>query len=92
MATGELRVSTEAFTEDLIRRLSKVELAQDEIIRKSYEFDKELSGLHIDLKYIREGLDQTKGGINKLLWGIGLVFITYLVGFVIQGGISPVGG
>ena len=91
MATEELRITTEAFTEDVLRRLGRVETVQEDLVRKHYEFDKELSELRIDLKYIREGLDQTKGGINKLLWGMAMVFVTYVVGFVIAGGLNVIG-
>lgn len=87
MATEELKINTEAFMGDLVKRVSRLESDQAELVKRSYEFDKELSGVHIDLKYIREGLDQTKGGINKLLFGIALVFITYVGGFVFSGGL-----
>lgn len=73
---------------DVMRRVSRMEEGLSELIRKNYEFDKELSGLQIDLKYIREGLDQTKGGINKLLMGIAGIFLTYIVGFVVSGGLT----
>jgi len=82
----------ETFMEDLTNRVRRLEDGQSELIRKNYEFDKELSALQIDLKYIREGLDQTKGGIQKLLYGIAGVFITYIVGFIVTGGLISVGG
>ena len=88
MAIEPVKLNTETIFSDIISRLGKVEEGQNELIRKNYEFDKELSKLEIDLKYIREGLDQTKGGINKLLWGIAGVFLTTLVGLVIQGGLT----
>jgi len=89
MATEDVKINTESFMSDLINRVSKLERGQEELMKKSYEIDKELSGLQIDLKYIREGLDQTRGGINKLLWGIGVVFLTYIGGFVFSGGLVP---
>lgn len=87
MSIEQVNLNTETIFGDIITRLGKVEEGQHELIRKNYEFDKELSKLEIDLKYIREGLDQTKGGINKLLWGIAGVFLTTIVGLVLQGGI-----
>jgi hypothetical protein len=90
MAIEPVKLNTETIFGDLMIRLGKVEEGQNELIRKNYEFDKELSKLEIDLKYIREGLDQTKGGINKLLWGIAGVFITTIVSFVLQGGYTVV--
>lgn len=91
MATEELKLNTETFVSDVINRIGKLETAQEALLIKSYEFDKELSGLQIDLKYIREGLDSTKSGINKLLWGMAMVFVTYVIGFVVAGGLT-IGG
>jgi len=88
MSLEPVQMNTESVFGDLLGRLGKLEVGQNELIRKNYEFDKELSKLDIDLKYIREGLDQTKGGINKLLWGIAGVFIVSIVSFVIQGGLQ----
>jgi len=87
MATEELKMNTEAFMADLVTRVSRLETGHQAIVEKHYQFDKELSGVHIDLKYIREGLDQTKGGIQKLLYGIAAIFITYVVGFIVSGGL-----
>lgn len=87
MPIEDVKMNTETFMSDLISRIKRLENGHQELIKKNYEFDKELSGLQIDLKYIREGLDQTKGGINKLLWGIAAVFITYVVGFILSGGL-----
>lgn len=87
MATEDVKMSTETFMSDLTSRVHRLEEGQQKLIERHYEFDKELSGVQIDLKYIREGLDQTKGGINKLLWGIAAVFITYVVGFIVSGGL-----
>lgn len=92
MATEEVRMNTESIWADLLSRIVKLEDGHQKLLEKSYEFDKELSGLQIDIRYIREGLDQTKGGIQKLLWGIGLVFVTYVVGFVVSGGLNVTGG
>ena len=99
MATEDVKVNSETFMNDLVQRIrtleagqKELETGQKEIIKKTYEFDKELSGVQIDLKYIREGLDHTRGGINKLLWGIALVFVTYVVGFVVNGGLTIGGG
>lgn len=87
----EEKLGVDAVFDHVLRRLDSIEDKLAEVERKSYETDKELSGLKIDIKYIREGLDQTKGGINKLLWGIALVFVTYVVGFVVAGGLN-IGG
>lgn len=92
MATEEVRLNTTTFIEDLTHRIVRLEHGQQELIKKHYEFDKELTGLQIDLKYIREGLDQTKGGIQKLLYGIAGVFLTYVIGFIVSGGLISVGG
>lgn len=84
----DLNINPEAFIGDMLNRVSRLEAGQEALILKNHEFDKELAGLKVDLKYIREGLDTTKGGINKLLWGVGMIFVTYIVGFVIAGGLE----
>jgi hypothetical protein len=85
-----IKVSSETFMGDLTKRVSRLEEGQNELIRRHYEFDKELSTLQVDLKYIREGLDITKGGINKLLMGVAGLFLAYIVGFIVSGGLAPV--
>lgn len=77
---------------DLLGRIVRLEERQDTVMDLNHEFDKELSNLQINLEYIREGLDQTKGGIQKLLWGVLAVLITYVVGFIVTGGLTSVGG
>lgn len=73
---------------DALGRIARLEAGQEALVLKNHEFDKELAGLKVDLKYIREGLDTTKGGINKLLWGMAAIFATYVVGFIVAGGLD----
>lgn len=91
MEREEVKAMTnEAYHIDMMARMSRLETDVRELVKRNYEFDKELSGLNIDLKYIRQGLDQTKGGITKLLWGIAAVFVTYVMGFVMSGGLLTI--
>jgi len=84
----QIKVNPEGYMSDIMIRMTRLEAGHRDIVEKHYQFDKELSGVNIDLKYIREGLDQTKGGIQKLLYGIAAIFITYIVGFIVSGGLT----
>ena len=84
----EINTAQDTYIIDAIGRIARLEAGQEALVLKYHEFDKELAGLKVDLKYIREGLDTTKGGINKLLWGMATIFATYVIGFIIAGGLE----
>ena len=93
MATDiEFKTILETFMFDISNRMTRVEDSHQKIVEQTHQFDKELSGLQRDIKYIREGQDQMKSGINKLLWGILAVLVTYVMGFIVQGGLMTAGG
>lgn len=63
--------------------------------RRLYEIEKKLatgdiSNQHTDEKFkeLREELKSLKVGINRILWSLGIVALTAIANFILQGGLN----
>ncbi len=66
--------------EKLDLRVTKVEIAQTRV-------EKDVLGISLDLKYLRQSQDALNSNLSKFLWIVGGGFIAALVSFVIKGGL-----
>lgn len=41
-----------------------------------------------DIGYIKAGQDKLYAGINRILWAIGLIVLTAVAGFILNGGLA----
>jgi len=87
MEMEDIQIKPELLLADMLSRVGRLETTQELVLDKTHEFDKELTGFKRDLQYIRQGLDKTSGGINKVLWGMAGIVGLYIMGFILNGGL-----
>lgn len=42
----------------------------------------------VEIRNIKERLSKIEGGVEKLLWGAGLVLLAAVVNFIVKGGLA----
>ncbi len=80
MEPKELANIVDERLEKLDLRVTKVEIAQTRV-------EKDVLGISLDLKYLRQSQDALNSNLSKFLWIVGGGFIAALVSFVIKGGL-----
>lgn len=72
---------------DLQHRVGRLEASFKETSAMTSALRTELSVLHVDVAYIKTGLDGIKAGLNRVLWAIGLSVIAAGMTFILSGGL-----
>lgn len=80
MDSKELASIVDERLEKLDLRVTKVEIAQTRV-------EKDVLGISLDLKYLRQSQDALNSNLSKFLWIVGGGFIAAIVSFVIKGGL-----
>jgi len=75
---------------ELSRRVSRLEDAQHEIVKRQYALENELTAMNKDISYIRETQDKQTQGINRILWAIILAVVAAATTFVLDGGLVSI--